>query len=129
MSENSLPPEALVDVFWPKDDFPTSFPPALSPEVRRKLLHEIAQTVFERRRRELAYDIKASQVLELIALIISKTYAGRGDLFQLADDVALMRISDLLLEHNPHLIRRYTHEQITEQQLLRQLQMNQASIE
>ena len=68
-------------------------------------------------------------MLELIALVISKTYAGRGDLFQLADDAALMRISDLLLEHNPHLIRRYTHEQITEQQLLRQLQMNKASIE
>lgn len=109
MSENSLPPESLADVFWPKDDFPTSFPPASSPEVRRELLREIAQSVFERRRRGLTYELKASQVLALIALVISKTYAGRGDLFQLADDVALMRISDLLLEHNPHLIRRYNH--------------------
>jgi hypothetical protein len=67
--------------------------------------------------------------LELIALIISKTYAERGDSFQLADDEALIRISDMLLEHDPHIVRRYSHKQISEKQLLRQLKVNQGSIE
>jgi hypothetical protein len=129
MSENTLPPEALIDVFWPKDDVPTSFQPASSPAVRRELLCEIARSVFERRKIERAHDLKASQMLELIALIISKTYAERGDAFQLGDDVALMRIHDVLLEHDPYIVRRYSNKRINEQQLLRQLQVNQGDIE
>lgn len=49
---------------------------------------------------------KLHQIIEQIALIISKTYAERGDCFQLADDTALMMIRDLLIEHNPCIIAR-----------------------
>jgi hypothetical protein len=129
MHWSSLPPEALTDVFWATEDIPTSFLAALAPERKRGLLCEIARSVFERRRVELTNNLKASQLLELIALIISKTYAARGDSFQLADDVALMRIADLLLEHDPHIVRRYSQTRVTEEQLLKQFQRTQGSIE
>jgi hypothetical protein len=129
MSENNLPPEDLIHIFWPKDEFPPPFPPGCSPEARCEFLRRIAQGVFERRRVELTHELKASQVLERIAWIISKTYAGRGDSFQIADDEALIRISDVLIEHKPHIIRRYVQKQITEEQLLKELRIISGGID
>jgi hypothetical protein len=129
MSENTLPLETLIDVFWQKEDTSTSFARPDSPEAKRELLRQIACSVFKRQRIVLIHELKASQVLELIALIISKTYSVRGDSFQVADDEALMRISDLLLELDPNIIRRYSRIQITEQQFLRRLKENAGSIE
>lgn len=123
MSENNLPPEELINLFWPKDEFPPPFPLGFAPEARCEFLRKIAQDVFERRKIELTHELKASQVLERIAWIISKTYAGRGDSFQIADDEALIRISDVLIEHEPHIVRRYVHRQITEEQLLKELRI------
>jgi hypothetical protein len=129
MSENDLSPEELINIFWPEDEFPTPFPPRISPEVRCEFLSKIARRVFERRRIELAHELKASQVLKRIAWIISKTYAGRGDSFQIADDEALIQISDVLIEHDPQIIRRYVHKQITEVQLLKELQITPGGID
>ena len=41
-----------------------------------------------------------------VAIIISHTYAERGDAAELADDVALAMIRDLLLDVDAHLIER-----------------------
>lgn len=43
-------------------------------------------------------------VIDQIALVIAKTYVECGDSFQLADDLALMRIRDLLIEYHPGII-------------------------
>lgn len=44
--------------------------------------------------------------LDQVAIIISHTYAERGDAAELADDVALAMIRDLLLDVDAHLIER-----------------------
>jgi hypothetical protein len=74
-------------------------------------------------------ELKASQTLELIALIVSKTYASQGDSFQLADDEALARIYDLLLEHDPHTVRRHLLKGVNEEQLEMQMWDRNALVE
>lgn len=44
------------------------------------------------------------ELVENIALVVSKTYAERGDAYKLTDDTALMQIRDLLLQHDPTII-------------------------
>ena len=64
------------------------------------LFHEV-----NRKRWELTDEIqRMKELVENIALGVSKTYAERGDSYQLPDDVALMRIRDLLLQHDPSII-------------------------
>jgi hypothetical protein len=129
MFEDSFPLEDLTNVCWKTGEPPTSFLSGGSSESRGVMLGVIARSVFTRRRIELANNLKATQVLELIALVISKTYAEQGDSFQLADDEALLHISDLLHEHDPHMIQRYSRELIPERQLLKQLQEIQVNID
>jgi len=129
MSESSMTEGELMDFSFTGHDDPLSFPPASTAEARQEVLCWVAKCVFARRKMELAYELKTGQVLELIALIVSNTYAARGDSFQFADDEALARIHDLLLEHDPHIVRRYSHTQITEQQLIRQFRRSQGGRE
>jgi hypothetical protein len=51
-------------------------------------------------------------LLEMIAIVIGKTYAERGDSFALADDEALTLIRDLLLQHDPSLIVRNKNKRV-----------------
>ncbi|HEU0144124.1 MAG TPA: hypothetical protein VFQ47_05005 [Nitrososphaera sp.] len=44
------------------------------------------------------------ELLESVAVIMSKTYSERGDAYQLTDDRALMQIRDLLLQYNPKIV-------------------------
>jgi hypothetical protein len=41
-----------------------------------------------------------------IAIVVSKTYAELGDVAELADDIAVQRIRDLLLDYDPKIIDR-----------------------
>lgn len=50
---------------------------------------------------------------ERVAAIIGKTYAVRGDDFKLEDDVALMRIRDLLEELDPAIIDRNKNKRLS----------------
>jgi hypothetical protein len=126
---SDLPLELLVEVFCQKEDVPASFPHALLTAGRRECLRQIARTVFERMKVRHEGELKASQTLELIALIVSKTYASQGDSFQLADDEALARIYDLLLEHDPHTVRRHLLKGVNEEQLEMQMWDRNALVE
>ena len=53
-----------------------------------------------------------SQLVELIALVVSKTYVERGDSFALADDEALTLIRDLLLRYNPSVVARNKNKRL-----------------
>jgi hypothetical protein len=55
---------------------------------------------------------KLNELVEIVALIISKTYVERGDSFVLADDKALELIRDLLLQHNPSVVARNKNKRI-----------------
>lgn len=46
------------------------------------------------------------KLVEMIALVVGKTYVERGDSFDLADDEALTLIRDLLLKYNPCVVAR-----------------------
>lgn len=89
------------------------------PEVKREWLATIAKQVFSRRRREIEGNLKANQVLELIALVVSKSYVECGDFFQVADDTALAMIRDLLLQHDPFIVKRYSHTKLSQRDLLK----------
>ncbi|HEV7373364.1 MAG TPA: hypothetical protein VGN95_01495 [Pyrinomonadaceae bacterium] len=52
----------------------------------------------------IAESREMNELLERIALVVGKTYSERGDAYQLADDVALMQIRDLLLQHDPDIL-------------------------
>lgn len=121
MIPNDLPLEFLAEVFWQREDVQASFPRPVRTKLWRECLRHSARTVFERRKLRLERELKASQVLELIALIVSKTYATQGDSFQLADDEALVRIYDLLFEHDSHIVRRHLLTGVTEQELEKQM--------
>lgn len=58
------------------------------------------------------------QILELIAIIISKTYVECGDSFHLADDEALMLIRDQLVQYSPSIIARNKSKRIPKQLFL-----------
>jgi hypothetical protein len=47
-----------------------------------------------------------------VAVIVGKTYAERGDDAQLADDLALMLIRDLLLQLDPEIIDRHRNRKL-----------------
>lgn len=47
-----------------------------------------------------------------VAMIIGKTYAERGDSAQLADDLALMFIRDLLLDLDAEIIDRHRNQKL-----------------
>jgi hypothetical protein len=53
-----------------------------------------------------------SQLVEIIALVVSKTYVERGDSFALADDEALTLIRDLLLRYNPSVVARNKNKRL-----------------
>jgi len=89
------------------------------PEEKREWLATIAKNVFSRRKREIEGNLKAHQVLELIALVVSKSYVECGDFFQVADDTALMMIRDLLLRHDPVIVKQYSHTKLSQQNLLK----------
>lgn len=89
------------------------------PEEKREWLATIAKNVFSRRKRKIEGNLKAHQVLELIALVVSKSYVECGDFFQVADDTALMMIRDLLLRDDPFIIKRYSHTKLSQQDLLK----------
>ena len=65
---------------------------------RLKSLLEARRTVHE--------DSRDKRVANLIAAVISKTYAECGDGAKLADDTALMIIRDILLELDERIIKR-----------------------
>lgn len=50
---------------------------------------------------------------ERVAAIVGKTYAVKGDDFQLSDDEALTRIRDLLDELDPTLIARNKNKRLS----------------
>jgi hypothetical protein len=58
------------------------------------------------------------QVLEMIAIIISKTYVECGDSFHLADDEALMLIRDRLVQYSPSIIARNKSKRMPKQLFL-----------
>lgn len=58
------------------------------------------------------YAAKVAKLPERIAAIISKTYAVEGDAADMADDEAMMRIRDLLLEIDPQLIEKNKNKRL-----------------
>ncbi len=93
-----------------------------SPALTIEDLHEIACSLFSSRRANLkSIEIETAnvcQVLEMIALIISKTYVECGDSFHLADDEALILIRDRLIQYNPVIIARNKGKRIPKQLFL-----------
>jgi hypothetical protein len=55
---------------------------------------------------------KRKELVEMIALIIGKTYVERGDSYVLPDDEALVMIRDLLLQYHPWVVDRNKNKQI-----------------
>lgn len=55
---------------------------------------------------------KRKELVEMIALIIGKTYVERGDSYVLPDDEALVLIRDLLLQYHPGVVARNKNKQI-----------------
>lgn len=53
-----------------------------------------------------------SEIIEKIALIISKTYVACNDSYQLSDDEALMLIQDHLIQYNPTIIARNKNKRL-----------------
>lgn len=92
----------------------------ITPEIKLETLRVVANEIFERRRVRIANELKASQILELIALVMSKTYAECGDSFQLADDRALIMICDLLYQHDPFIFKRYKNKHLSQRALIKE---------
>jgi hypothetical protein len=88
--------------------FGEEFTRPISPETRLKMLHAVASDLFGKRHlaalKTLETEISLHEILNLLALIISKTYAECGDYFQLADDEALVLIRNQLIRYNPVVI-------------------------
>lgn len=83
----------------------------ISPEKKLEMLHAIARELFSKKCQAVLKDQEAEslslrQMLELLAIIVSKTYVECGDSFQLADDEALILIRDQLVQYNPFIIIR-----------------------
>ena len=92
-----------------------------SSETNLKILKAIATNVFcgKTIRTSLLEEevVQLREIMEMVALILSKTYVARGDSFSLADDEALMLISDVLTHHEPSIIARNESKQIPKQLL------------
>ena len=58
------------------------------------------------------YATKLAKLPDRIAAIVGKTYAENGDSATIADDEALMRIRDLLVELDPTLIQRNKNKKL-----------------
>jgi hypothetical protein len=75
-----------------------------------KDLQAIAFNLFHEKKREVgsldSNSMELRELVEIIALVIGKTYVERGDSFNLADDEALTLIRDLLLRYNPSIVAR-----------------------
>lgn len=85
-------------------------------ETNLKILKAVAAEVFYGKRirtslmeREIT---QLRETMELVALILGKTYVGRGDSYSLADDEALTLISDLIIAYDPSIIARNKSKRI-----------------
>jgi hypothetical protein len=79
-------------------------------------LRTVAASVFYGRsiRQNIAEESAArlKELVEVIAIILGKTYVERGDAFCLADDQALTLINDLLLQYDPLLVARNRNKRL-----------------
>ena len=90
------------------------------PPARRKelllLLREVAcRRILKGRRVQMSadeYAVKAVKLADRIAAVVGKTYAEMGDAAQLADDEAIMRIRDYLLELDETVIERNKNKRL-----------------
>ena len=96
------------------------YPNPSTPEIKLETLRAVAEQVFRRRKMAIVQTLKATQVLELIALTISQTYIECGDDYQLADDQALTTINELLIQYDPNITHCYKNKRLSHKQLLRQ---------
>ncbi|HEY6231459.1 MAG TPA: hypothetical protein VIW64_09345 [Pyrinomonadaceae bacterium] len=55
---------------------------------------------------------RLAKLPDRVAAIVGKTYAVRGDAFELADDQALMMIKDVLDEADPTLVDRNKNKRL-----------------
>lgn len=128
MTNEALPwPVLLEDMLSGKSDLPFEgplygelYPNPPTPEIKLEILRAVAEQVFRRRKMAIVQTLKATQVLELIAFTISQTYIECGDDYQLADDQALTTINELLIQHDPNIIRCCKSKGLSHKQLLRQ---------
>lgn len=90
------------------------------PEHHLTELHAVACYLFSKRNKAALKNreteiLDLHRVLELIALIIGKTYIECGDSFHLADDDALMLIRDQLIQYSPSVIARNKKKRLPKQ--------------
>lgn len=57
-------------------------------------------------------DFGIYHLCERIAAVIGKTYAERGDAYEISDDIALMMVRDLLLALDANIIERNCHKRL-----------------
>lgn len=93
------------------------------PEDHLTELHAVASNLFSKRNKEALKNremeiLDLHRVLELIAVIIGKTYIECGDSFHLADDEALMLIRDQLIQYSPVIIARNKSKRLPKQLFL-----------
>jgi len=103
--------------------FDSEYTRPISPEKKLEMLHTIAHELFSKRRQAVLKDqeseiLNLRQMLELLAVIVSKTYVECGDAFQLADDEALILIRDQLVQYSPSIIFRNKSKRIPKQLFL-----------
>lgn len=111
---------SLIDI---DQFFDSEFTRPISPRKRLEMLHAIACKLFTKQYQEFLKDqetkiLELSQMLELLATIVSKTYVECGDSFQLADDEALILIRGQLVRHSPFIIARNKNKRIPKQLFL-----------
>jgi hypothetical protein len=87
-----------------------------SPAAELKDLQAIAFNLFHEKKREVSSldsnNRELRELVEIIALVIGKTYVERGDSFNLADDEALTLIRDLLLRYNSSIVARNKNKRL-----------------
>ena len=58
------------------------------------------------------YALRLAKLPDRIAAVVGKTYAEKGDAFEIADDQAVMMIRDLLIELDETLIERNKNKRL-----------------
>jgi cell division protein ZapA (FtsZ GTPase activity inhibitor) len=103
----------LIDPYrYPEDVFTRTASARLTPEDLQQAAYRVINRHKEVYETNHTDDAKEREVINNIAIVLSKTYAELGDKFQLSDDQALIIIKDLLLDYNLAIIARNKNKRI-----------------